>query len=134
MKAIPIFREEMEKVNIKFHDNGTLTYQHKKILQFVPELSVNKDQKITVPNIPLLTLSTYSNTLGYFIQKTISVLLSLGKFKPFVTITADELVFGYEDKLVALAHQFYPKRKRPMSKMGLLINVSHFNFMRINAY
>ncbi|XP_019869131.1 scavenger receptor class B member 1 isoform X2 [Aethina tumida] len=117
-----VYREEMEKVNIKFHDNGTLTYQHKKILQFVPELSVNKDQKITVPNIPLLTLSTYSNTLGYFIQKTISVLLSLGKFKPFVTITADELVFGYEDKLVALAHQFYPKRKRPMSKMGLLIN------------
>jgi scavenger receptor class B protein 1 len=44
----------MEKVNIKFHDNGTLTYQHKKILQFVPELSVNKEQKITVPNIPLL--------------------------------------------------------------------------------
>lgn len=44
----------MEKINIKFHDNGTLTYQHKKILQFVPELSVNKEQKITVPNIPLL--------------------------------------------------------------------------------
>lgn len=44
----------MEKVNIKFHDNGTVTYQHKKILQFVPEMSVDKDQKLTVPNIPLL--------------------------------------------------------------------------------
>lgn len=47
-------REDMEKVNIKFHDNGTVTYQHKKILQFVPEMSVDKDQKLTVPNIPLL--------------------------------------------------------------------------------
>ncbi|XP_015836616.1 scavenger receptor class B member 1 isoform X2 [Tribolium castaneum] len=117
-----VYREDMEKVNIKFHDNGTLTYQHKKILQFVPELSVDKDQKITVPNIPLLTLSTQSNSLSYFVQRTISFLLSVRGFKPFVTITADELVFGYDDTLVSLAHQFYPKRKRPMSKMGLLIN------------
>lgn len=44
----------MEKFNIQFNDNGTVSYQHKKILQFVPELSVNKNEKITVPNIPLL--------------------------------------------------------------------------------
>lgn len=117
-----VYREDMEKVNIRFHDNGTVSYQHKKILQFVPELSVNRDQKVTVPNIPLLTLAMHSNTLGFFPQKTISLLLNLGDFKPFVTITADELVFGYDDKLVSLAHKFYPKNKRPMSKMGLLIN------------
>lgn len=48
------YREDMEKVNIKFHDNGTVSYQQKKILKFVPELSVDKNHKITVPNIPLL--------------------------------------------------------------------------------
>ncbi|KAJ3650634.1 hypothetical protein Zmor_016722 [Zophobas morio] len=117
-----VYREDMEKVNIKFHDNGTVTYQHKKILQFVPELSVNKDQKITVPNIPLLTLSTQSNSMSYLVQRTISFLLNLKDYKPFVTVTADELVFGYDDTLVSLAHSFYPKRKRPMSRMGLLIN------------
>lgn len=117
-----VYREDMEKVNIKFHNNGTVSYQHKKILQFVPELSLNKETRITVPNIPLLTLSTQSNTLGYFIQKAISVILSMGTFKPFVSVTVDELVFGYDDKLVTLAHNFYPKKKRPMSKMGLLIN------------
>lgn len=61
--------------------------------------------------------------MGYFVQKAISVVLSMGSFKPFVSVTADELVFGYEDKLVALAHQFYPKKKRPTEKMGLFINV-----------
>lgn len=30
-------------------------------------------------------------------------------------------MFGYDDTLVALAHKFYPRHKRPMSKMGLLI-------------
>lgn len=53
-----IFREDMEKVNIRFHDNYTVSYQHKKILQFVPELSVDKNQRITTPNIPLLVSFT----------------------------------------------------------------------------
>jgi hypothetical protein len=44
----------MEKINIKFHENGTVTFQHKKILQFVPELSVDKNSRLIVPNIPLL--------------------------------------------------------------------------------
>lgn len=44
----------MEKVNIMFHENNTVTYQHKKILEFVPELSVDKNLRIITPNIPLL--------------------------------------------------------------------------------
>lgn len=49
----------MEKVNIKFHDNDTVTFQHKKILRFVPEMSVDKSQKLLVPNIPLLVSMMY---------------------------------------------------------------------------
>ncbi|CAG9767956.1 unnamed protein product [Ceutorhynchus assimilis] len=116
-----VYREDMEKVNIKFHDNGTVSYQHKKILKFVPELSVDKNYKITIPNIPLLTLSSQSNNLGWFVQKAISVMVSMGTVRPFVSVTADDLVFGYDDSLVALAHKFYPKRKKPQTKMGLLI-------------
>jgi hypothetical protein len=44
----------MEKINIKFHENGTVTFQHNKILQFVPELSVDRNSRVIVPNIPLL--------------------------------------------------------------------------------
>lgn len=44
----------MEKVNIVFHNNGTVTYQHKKILNFVPEMSLDKDLRLLIPNIPLL--------------------------------------------------------------------------------
>lgn len=47
-------REDMEKINIKFHDNGTVSFQHRKILEFMPELSVDKNLRIVVPNIPLL--------------------------------------------------------------------------------
>lgn len=46
----------MEKVNIRFNNNGTVTFQHKKILEFMPDLSViqSDEIKLTVPNIPLL--------------------------------------------------------------------------------
>lgn len=58
----------MEKVNIKFHDNYTVTYQHKKILQFVPELSVDKNVRVITPNIPLMV------SVHYFVR---SICLSI---------------------------------------------------------
>lgn len=53
-KCVFFCREDMEKVNIVFHNNGTVSYQHKKILNFVPEMSEDGDIKVMVPNIPLL--------------------------------------------------------------------------------
>ncbi|OXU28391.1 hypothetical protein TSAR_008997 [Trichomalopsis sarcophagae] len=111
----------MEKVNIVFHDNGTVTYQHKKILNFVPELSKDGDLRVLVPNIPLLTLSTQSKSLPRFLTMGLSMFLSGMDMKPFVPVTAQELVFGYDDPLVSIAHRFFPKTRRPMSQMGLLL-------------
>lgn len=116
-----VYREDMEKVNINFYDNFTVSYQHKKILQFVPELSIDKNTRIITPNIPLLTLTSLSSKLGYFLSKTISMVLTAAKFEPFISVTADQLVFGYDDALVSLAHRFYPRHMRPMARMGLLI-------------
>ncbi|XP_065360700.1 lysosome membrane protein 2 [Calliphora vicina] len=116
-----VYREDMQKVNVRFHDNFTVSYQHKKILEFVPELSIDKNTQIITPNIPLLTLTSLSPKLGYVLSKTISVILTAAKFKPFINITADQLVFGYDDPLVSLAHKFYPKHLRPGERMGLLL-------------
>lgn len=116
-----VYREDMEKVNIKFHDNGTVTFQHNKILQFVPELSVDKNCRVIVPNIPLLTLTTQSNSLPRLVRMTLSIMLRAMGLEPFVNVTAEEFIFGYDDTLVSLAHKFFPKHRRPMSRMGLLL-------------
>ncbi|XP_076163294.1 scavenger receptor class B member debris buster [Ptiloglossa arizonensis] len=116
-----VYREDMEKVNIVFHNNGTVSYQHKKILNFVPELSKDKNMRLMVPNIPLLTLSTQSKSLPRFITLGLSMFLSGMHMRPFVPVTAQELVFGYDDPLVSIAHRFFPKSRRPMSQMGLLL-------------
>ncbi|CAB3233520.1 unnamed protein product [Arctia plantaginis] len=119
-----VYREDMEKVNIKFHENDTVTYQHNKILRFVPELSVDKNQKLVVPNIPLLTVTSFSPNLASWLFNLLVSGLAItyrDRAKPFVHVTAEELVFGYNDPLVTLAHYFYPKGKRPNSQMGLLL-------------
>ncbi|PNF27495.1 hypothetical protein B7P43_G04284 [Cryptotermes secundus] len=116
-----VYREDMEKVNIKFHDNGTVTFQHNKILQFVPELSLDKNSRVIVPNIPLLTLTTQSNSLPRLVRMTLSIMLRAMGLEPFVNVTAEEFIFGYDDTLVSLAHKFFPKHRRPLSRMGLLL-------------
>lgn len=63
------------------------------------------------------------SSVGFLISKTLSLVLTAVKYKPFISLTVDELVFGYDDTLVKLAHKFYPRNKRPMEKMGLLIAV-----------
>lgn len=51
------------------------------------------------------------------------------KLQPFISVTVNELLFGYEDTLVNMAHTFYPRNIRPgMSKMGLLLGVSKMHF------
>ncbi|KAK9294921.1 hypothetical protein QLX08_010614 [Tetragonisca angustula] len=116
-----VYREDMEKVNIVFHNNGTVSYQHKKILNFEPEMSKDKNLKVIVPNIPLLTLSTQSKALPRIITLGLHMFLSGMHMTPFVPVTAQELVFGYNDPLVSIAHRFFPKTRRPMSQMGLLL-------------
>ncbi|KAK3926482.1 Scavenger receptor class B member 1 [Frankliniella fusca] len=116
-----VYREDMEKVNIAFHDNGTVTFQHRKILRFVPEMSVDRNTKIVLPNIPLLTLSTHVSSSFPLVQFVVSTGARTLGLKPFVSLTADQLLFGYDDTLVKLAHNLFPRHLRPQAQMGLLL-------------
>lgn len=54
------FSESWEKVNLKFNDNGTVTFQQQKIFKFDPDQSVgDESDMVVVPNIPMLVSSTY---------------------------------------------------------------------------
>lgn len=66
---------------------------------------------------------------------TMTKLIYGPKFKPFISVTVNELLFGYEDTLVNMAHTFYPRNIRPdMSKMGLLLGVSECTFNNFNTH
>ncbi|XP_014467829.1 PREDICTED: scavenger receptor class B member 1-like [Dinoponera quadriceps] len=116
-----VFREDMEKVNIVFHNNGTVSYQHKKIMNFVPELSEDRNIKMMIPNIPLLTVSALTKNLPRFLTFGVSMFVSGMRMKPFIPVTIDEFAYGYDDPFVSLGHRFLPRSRRPQSKMGFLL-------------
>ena len=54
-------RESWEKVNIVQNENGTLSYNLKKIYVFREELSAGSDDDVViVPNIPMLSATSQS--------------------------------------------------------------------------
>jgi hypothetical protein len=77
----------------------------------------------------LQTLTTQSNSLPRLVRMTLSIMLRAMGLEPFVNVTAEEFIFGYDDTLVSLAHKFFPKHRRPMSRMGLLLGVRAYEFL-----
>lgn len=60
------FREKWEKKNIKFHDNGTVSFNQEKIYHFDESQSVgSEDDVVVVPNIPMLVRNPTENLFTY---------------------------------------------------------------------
>ena len=65
----------------------------------------------------------------------LSLAVRIMGLRPFVTITAGEFIFGYDDPLTSLANKFFPKHKRPNARMGLLLGVSfHINNFQVSQH
>lgn len=61
------FRETLERVNIRFHDNGTMTYNERRSHVFEPELSGGADDDVVmVPNLPLIVSTSTPRPNGLF--------------------------------------------------------------------
>ncbi|XP_065208323.1 lysosome membrane protein 2 [Planococcus citri] len=119
-----VYREDMEKVNTRFYDNGTTEFQHFKVLNFVPEMSIAgaEDLVFTVPNIPLLTLTTMANNLHWgIVWHGISGSLSWLRMEPFKKVNFHEFIWGYDSVITDVANRFLPKEKRPPQKMGIFL-------------
>lgn len=51
-------RETWEKVNLRFNDNGTITFNQRKKFRFDPVRSAgSEDDMVIIPNIPMLVSS-----------------------------------------------------------------------------
>ena len=70
------------------------------------------------------TLSTHVSNSFPLVQFVVSTGARTLGLKPFVQLTADQLLFGYDDTLVRLAHSVFPKHLRSQAQMGLLLGVS----------
>jgi len=117
-----VYIETWEKVNLSFNDNGTVTFQQQKIFRFDPEQSVgDESDMVVVPNIPMLSATSQSKHAARFLRLAMASIMDILKIKPFVEVSVNQLLWGYEDPLLKLAKDVVPKeQKLPYEEFGLM--------------
>ncbi|XP_052121201.1 scavenger receptor class B member 1 isoform X3 [Frankliniella occidentalis] len=117
-----VYVETWEKVAVAFNDNGTVSFQQKKVFRFDPEQSVGDiEDMVVVPNIPMLSATSQSKHAARFLRLAMASIMDILKIKPFVEVSVGQLLWGYEDPLLKLAKDVVPKeQKLPYEEFGLM--------------
>lgn len=109
------YREERHKINIKWNNNGTVSYQQIKRWYFEPSMSNGSlnDYIITL-NVPMIiTISLVKQKKPSFLQLLL-ILLKVTHNDLMISKSVEELLFvGYTDNLIQIAYRmnFYSSRK-----------------------
>lgn len=145
------FRKRIQKDNITFHPNFTVSYKEYRSYYFEPSMSVgNESDVITIPNM-LVLVSLYFLLLNFAINSVtvpeshrcfqgasvmmesmsapVRIMISMA-FKAFdeeafLTKTVGELMWGYDSKLVDFLNKYVPGMLPSSGKFGLFSEVSY---------
>lgn len=117
-----VFREEHQKVNMDWNNNGTVTFKQIRKWTFLPELSVGLlSDKITNVNVIAMTIgSMVKKMVPKYFFPFVNDALKLEN-KVYVTRTVGELLFdGYRDVFLEIVKKLRPilKIDLPMDKFG----------------
>jgi len=99
------YKEITEKVDLKHHDDNTITYRENRRYEFIPELSssLKMYDEITVPNIPFIIadrkISQMSMLASFAPLAFINNLTP--KPKPFLTLPVFKFLWGYDDPIIS---------------------------------
>jgi len=97
------FREVEKKVNLTWHENGTISYKRVKHWFFERELSVGPlTDSVTTINVPVVGSAEFVRG-DFFMEWGVSDMLSTIQARIFVKRTIGELLFdGYEDTVMEI--------------------------------
>lgn len=131
-----VYKEKWEKVNIVENDNGTLSFNQKKVYIFSEEDSVGlEDDVVIVPNIPMLSATSQSKHAARFLRLAMASIMDILKIKPFVEVSVGQLLWGYEDPLLKLAKDVVPKeQKLPYDEFGLFYGKNSTSADRVTMF
>jgi len=114
------FREVQQKVNLVWHDDGTISYNRRKFWFFEPSMSVGSlDDTVITLNLPMVTAVNYARQ-NFMMEFGLSDMLSTVEAKLFINRTVGELLFtGYEDPILEIGAAFTEdERTMPIERFG----------------
>jgi hypothetical protein len=104
--------QQWVKQNITWHDNGTISYRTRKIFTFNPSLSCpscrDSSDVVTTLNVPALSAYYQSRDKDWFTRSGLTLLIGYNGYKPWVTRTVRDLMWGYDEPLFHAAQWTMP--------------------------
>lgn len=113
------YRQTLTRMNVVLHDNGTVTFQNKYSFEWIGGRRGN--DTIVVPNVPLMFATAYIRDLNFAMQLIINTVLSSLREQPFIHLTSDSFLWGYDTQLFEMAKPLMMlERDIPFEKFGLM--------------
>lgn len=123
-----VYRKRIQKDNITFHANNTVSYKEYRQYFFEPSMSVGPESDIvTIPNMLVLGAAIMMEDLPYAVRLMISATFKTFKEGPFLTKTVEELMWGYDSKLVEFLNKYLPGMLPSSGKFGLFAEFNNSN-------
>lgn len=123
-----VYRKRVQKDNITFHPNYTVSYREYRQYYFEPSMSVgNESDIVTIPNMLVLGAAVMLQDLPYPVRLLISATFKKFKEGPFLTKTVEELMWGYDSELVAFLNKYLPGMLPSSGKFGLFAEFNNSN-------
>ncbi|XP_026154089.1 scavenger receptor class B member 1 isoform X2 [Mastacembelus armatus] len=123
-----VYRKHIQKDNITFHPNNTVSYREYRSYYFEPSMSVgNESDVVTIPNMLVLGAAVMLEKLPYAVRLMISATFKTFKEGPFLTKTVGELMWGYDSKLVEFLNKYLPGTLPSSGKFGLFAEFNNSN-------
>ncbi|CAL4144053.1 unnamed protein product, partial [Meganyctiphanes norvegica] len=118
------YREHWQKVNISFHDNGTVSYSTQRFYYFERSHSIgSEDDVIMTLNIPMVSAVNQIRFAARLVKLALSSMLDVLKEDPFAAHTVKELMWGYDDPLLKIAKEIMPPdQQMPFDEFGFFYN------------
>ncbi|KAE8751623.1 hypothetical protein FOCC_FOCC001470 [Frankliniella occidentalis] len=117
------YRETLERINIRFHDNGTMSYNERRSHVFEPEEGnpSREDDVVVVPNLPLIGAVAQAAKMSMWSQLGVNTFLMINPPGEFETLRARDFLFGYDNSVYSLAKGANAVfGGGPLPKLGLL--------------
>ncbi|XP_075949946.1 scavenger receptor class B member 1 isoform X1 [Anarhichas minor] len=123
-----VYRKRIQKDNITFHANGTVSYREYRRYFFQPSMSAgNESEVVTIPNMLVLGASIMMENLPFAVRLMISATFKTFKEGPFLTKTVGELMWGYDSGLVDFLNKYLPGMLPSTGKFGLFAEFNNSN-------
>ncbi|XP_026210998.1 scavenger receptor class B member 1 isoform X5 [Anabas testudineus] len=123
-----VYRKTIQKDNITFHPNNTVSYREYRSYFFEPSMSVgNESDVVTIPNMLVLGASIMMENLPRGLRVLLSATFKAFNEEAFLTKPVGELMWGYDSKLVDFLNKYLPGMLPTSGKFGLFAEFNNSN-------